>query len=165
VTSTPHPAGDPWPGGCPVPAAAPEGAFNFRDLGGARTVDGRQVRRGLVYRCGALDGLPCAGWDAVADLGVRTVFDLRAAHERTGQATGAVRVGVDVVQIPMWENGEPGTTLPEPGVLRYRAHARAVRRCIRYGEGGGLRGDGHRLCTRFRRGHRGVVGTGNAAGV
>ncbi len=30
---------------------------------------------------------------------LRTVFDLRAAHERTGQATGAVRVGVDVVQI------------------------------------------------------------------
>jgi len=113
VTSTPHPAGDPWPGGCPVPAAAPEGAFNFRDLGGARTVDGTQVRRGLVYRCGALDGLTCAGWDAVADLGVRTVFDLRAAHERIGQATGAVRVGVDVVQIPMWENGEPGTTLSD----------------------------------------------------
>ncbi len=84
MTSTPHPAGDPWPGGCPVPAAAPEGAFNFRDLGGARTVDGRQVRRGLVYRCGALYGLTCAGWDAVADLGVRTVFDLRAAHERIG---------------------------------------------------------------------------------
>ena len=61
MTSTPHPAGDPWPGGCPVPAAAPEGAFNFRDLGGARTVDGRQVRRGLVYRCGALDGLPPLG--------------------------------------------------------------------------------------------------------
>jgi len=96
-----------------VPAAAPEGAFNFRDLGGARTVDGAQVRRGLVYRCGALDGLTCAGWDAVADLGVRTVFDLRAAHERTGQATGAARVGVDVVQIPMWENGEPGTTLSD----------------------------------------------------
>jgi len=56
---------------------------------------------------------PCAGWDAVADLGVRTVFDLRAAHERIGQATGAVRVGVDVVQIPMWENGEPGTTLSD----------------------------------------------------
>jgi len=56
---------------------------------------------------------PCAGWDAVADLGVRTVFDLRAAHERIGQATGAVRVGVDVVQIPMWENSEPGTTLSD----------------------------------------------------
>jgi len=109
VTSTPHPAGGPWPGGCPVPAAA----CNSRDLGGARTVDGTQVRRGLVYRCGALDGLTCAGWDAVADLGVRTVFDLRAAHERIGRATGAVRVGVDVVQIPMGENGEPGTTLSD----------------------------------------------------
>lgn len=113
MTSTPYSAGESWPGGRGVPAAVPEGAFNFRGLGGVRTVDGRRVRDALVYRCGALDGLTGAGWDAVADLGVRTVFDLRAGHERVAPATGAVRVGVQVVQIPMWEKGGPGTTLSE----------------------------------------------------
>ena len=94
---------------------------------------------------------------------LRTVFDLRAAHERTGQATGAVRVGVDVVQIrcgrtvsraPPCPTGVFSATgrTPEQSVAAYataKVAAYVAMVC---------------LCTRFRRGHRGVVGTGNAAG-
>jgi hypothetical protein len=39
-----------------------EGCFNVRDLGGLRTRDGQETRRGRVVRADALDGLTAAGW-------------------------------------------------------------------------------------------------------
>lgn len=59
-----------------------EGAINFRDLGGLATTDGRRVRRGLVYRSGSMHGLTAADQRVMAELGIRTVFDLRSNPER-----------------------------------------------------------------------------------
>jgi protein-tyrosine phosphatase len=59
-----------------------EGGFNFRDLGGYATVDGRSVRRGRLYRSGSLSGLTEADCAQVAGLGLRTVCDLRTNSER-----------------------------------------------------------------------------------
>ena len=58
-----------------------ETIFNFRDVGGLRTGDGRTVKRGRVYRA---DGLHRASERDVAELaavGLRTVLDLRTAGE------------------------------------------------------------------------------------
>ncbi len=76
-------------------------------------MDGGEVRQGLVYRSGDLDNVTPAGWEAVAGLGVRTFFDLRADHERGGGTNRAERAGIEVVRLPMWEDGEPGTTLSD----------------------------------------------------
>ncbi|MFJ4715202.1 tyrosine-protein phosphatase [Streptomyces sp. NPDC088785] len=62
---------------------------NFRDLGGCRTVDGRTVRWGRLYRSDALSKLdPASGeeaaradWERYTALGIRTVIDLRHAWE------------------------------------------------------------------------------------
>lgn len=35
-----------------------DGCFNFRDLGGYVTADGRQVRRRMIYRADALHASP-----------------------------------------------------------------------------------------------------------
>ncbi len=67
------------------------------------------MRRGLVFRSGALDGLTGAGWARLAALGVRTVVDLRADHEIRG--AGAGLDGLAGVRVPMWEEGAAGTTL------------------------------------------------------
>jgi protein-tyrosine phosphatase len=56
---------------------------NLRDVGGYVTRDGARVRTGLVYRSMALDRLEGPDAAAFAALGVRTVYDLRTAHERT----------------------------------------------------------------------------------
>jgi protein tyrosine/serine phosphatase len=58
-----------------------EGCFNVRDLGGLRTRDGQETRRGRVVRADALDGLTAAGWAALTGHGVRTVIDLRNDDE------------------------------------------------------------------------------------
>jgi protein-tyrosine phosphatase len=55
--------------------------FNFRDLGGLPTMDGRTVRRGRLYRSDNLGRLAEADREAFAALGVRRVIDLRRAGE------------------------------------------------------------------------------------
>ncbi|WP_375335306.1 tyrosine-protein phosphatase [Micromonospora sp. CP22] len=55
--------------------------FNFRDVGGYRTQDGRQVRTGRLFRSDSLHRIDGDDRDAFAALGVRTVIDLRRPHE------------------------------------------------------------------------------------
>ncbi|MFE3443325.1 tyrosine-protein phosphatase [Nocardia sp. NPDC059180] len=59
-----------------------EGARNARDLGGYRTVDGRTVRTGLVFRTDQLDHLTPADLAELTRRNVRDVDDLRTVYER-----------------------------------------------------------------------------------
>lgn len=58
------------------------GASNFRDLGGYRTRDGLYVRWRRVFRSDRLDALNDKDWRQLAALGIDTIIDFRAAHER-----------------------------------------------------------------------------------
>jgi protein-tyrosine phosphatase len=64
-----------------------EGALNFRDLGGYRGLEGRTVRWGRVFRSDALHALTERDLQTIAELGLRSVFDLRWSHERERQPT------------------------------------------------------------------------------
>jgi protein-tyrosine phosphatase len=70
-------------------AAALTGAFNFRDLGGLPTADGRRTRSGLLFRSDTLQALT---EDDVAhlvrSLGVMLVLDLRDAREAVREGRG-----------------------------------------------------------------------------
>jgi protein-tyrosine phosphatase len=65
-------------------------AANARDLGGYPTVDGRRVRRGLLYRASALNRLSDAEVDLVAGLGLSCLIDFR--HPREIEMVGADRL-------------------------------------------------------------------------
>ncbi len=69
------------PGRDPVIPALP----NLRDVGGHPTRDGGCVRRGLLYRSTDLSRVDGTAAAALGRLGIRTVYDLRTAGERTGQ--------------------------------------------------------------------------------
>ena len=56
---------------------------NLRDIGGYRTMDGRWVKMGLLYRSDQLDRVSDADLAAMERLGLRLVIDLRTASERT----------------------------------------------------------------------------------
>lgn len=72
------------------------GTVNFRDVGGQPTTDGRRVRTGLLFRSGQLDQ---AGDDeALAGLGLRTVFDLRG-HDEIELAPDRLPPGVELVHL------------------------------------------------------------------
>ena len=59
-----------------------EGIHNFRDYGGWLTADGRQVRRGLLFRSGQHVGATEQDLALIAGLDIRTVIDLRGTSER-----------------------------------------------------------------------------------
>jgi protein-tyrosine phosphatase len=57
------------------------GMFNLRDLGGLPIEGGGTVRSGWLLRSGELSGLQPAGAAMLAELGLRTVVDLRTLNE------------------------------------------------------------------------------------
>lgn len=58
------------------------GAVNFRDLGGYRTEDGRQVQWQRIYRSDSLAELTNGDLAALSRLGLRSICDLRHESER-----------------------------------------------------------------------------------
>lgn len=58
------------------------GAANCRDIGGWPIASGGTVRRGVLYRSTALNGLTDDGVDELTSLGLRTIYDLRSTAER-----------------------------------------------------------------------------------
>lgn len=61
------------------------GGVNFRDIGGYKTADGRQVKYGIVYRSGTLDALTGDDLQTLSDLTITRVFDLRLEEEAEKQ--------------------------------------------------------------------------------
>ena len=55
---------------------------NFRDFGGYQTRNGGYLKKGLLYRSGDLSKATRADLDKLSQLGIKTICDLRSAHER-----------------------------------------------------------------------------------
>ncbi len=60
-----------------------DGAHNFRDLGGYKTVDGREIRRGLLYRSDKLSDLSERDEQYLERLDIRRIVDFRSETERS----------------------------------------------------------------------------------
>jgi protein-tyrosine phosphatase len=59
-----------------------QGGRNFRDIGGYRTADNRQVRWGRIYRSGVMKDLTIADMTYLSNLGIEVICDLRSIQER-----------------------------------------------------------------------------------
>ncbi len=62
-----------------------EGGRNFRDIGGWRAADGRQVKWGKIYRSGVMANLTLADLEYLKKLGILAICDLRNPQERTSE--------------------------------------------------------------------------------
>ncbi len=58
-----------------------QGALNFRDLGGYRTIDGRSIKWRRLFRSGGTGDLTDSDFELLAGLGLKVMFDLRATWE------------------------------------------------------------------------------------
>ncbi|MFF2655040.1 tyrosine-protein phosphatase [Streptomyces sp. NPDC058045] len=76
-----------------------EGVLNFRDAGGYATDQGR-MKRGVLYRSGALQKTTDAGLRTLTKLGLSKVVDFRSAHELAG-APDRLPSGVEAVSRPV----------------------------------------------------------------
>jgi protein-tyrosine phosphatase len=70
-----------------------QGGRNFRDLGGYRAADSRQVRWGAIYRSGVMSGLTNADFDYLSSLGVKVICDLRNPQERQSEPSPYLKTG------------------------------------------------------------------------
>jgi protein-tyrosine phosphatase len=98
-----------------------EGCFNFRDLGGYGTVDGRRVRTQWLYRADGPHALSAADVGKLNDLRLATVVDLRTPQEVTERGC-YLAVLPDVVEhhLSMIDVLPDAETLPDwidPGVV------------------------------------------------
>jgi protein-tyrosine phosphatase len=96
-----------------------ETSFNFRDLGGYRTKDGRQVRWHTLYRSDSLHRFTDADRKLAADINLQTVIDLRSTDEVTQWGPSLQGPNVAVHHLPLFEQDalpfEPvGPSDPEP---------------------------------------------------
>src|SRR3546814_17455146 len=57
------------------------GGCNLRDLGGHDTADGREVRRGVIYRSGVLSYLTPSDHNCIARAKISTIIELRHSDE------------------------------------------------------------------------------------
>ncbi len=64
-----------------------EGGCNFRDIGGYRNRDGRELVWGRVFRTGVLSYFTALDEASLAQLGVKVICDLRRAEEREREQT------------------------------------------------------------------------------
>ena len=83
-----------------------EGSLNLRDIGGYPTTDGRVVRTGCLYRSDELHALTDADLEVVGALGIRVIFDLRNAAERSARPN---RLPLDV---ELLERTSPSPNVP-----------------------------------------------------
>ena len=76
--------------------------LNFRDVGGIRTADGKQIKWGRIYRSGKLEKLKPQEFDAMKALNIKTVVDLRTVGE-VAHAPDNIpsNEGMDWVHIPI----------------------------------------------------------------
>ncbi|MBT4492398.1 MAG: tyrosine-protein phosphatase [Gammaproteobacteria bacterium] len=79
-----------------------EGSVNLRDFGGYPTEDGKTVKRGLLFRCGNLNGIPKKSWDEFADLDIGVICDLRSQEEAKTMPSPQGGPFECRVHIPIW---------------------------------------------------------------
>lgn len=80
------------------------GQDNFRDLGGYEAADGRRVRWRHLYRSGELTELSDGDVEKLAELGIRTVVDLRGEAEAAKKGPDRLPPGASLRPIAI----EPG---------------------------------------------------------
>ena len=83
-----------------------EGCFNFRDIGGDLTQDGKRVKKGLYFRAGRQDRMSDKDLSQLSDLKISTQIDLRRPDEVLEQGKGPLEaMGAKYINIAVIPEG------------------------------------------------------------
>ncbi len=85
-----------------APRIPVNGTYNFRDVGGYRA-DGGTIRSGKLFRSDGLHSLGETGKDALRELGVRVIIDLRDDFELKTLPDDLDGLDVEVLHLPVFE--------------------------------------------------------------
>ena len=82
------------------------GSRNLRDIGGYRTMDGKEIKKGVLYRSEYLSKISKRDTEELAALGLKTVYDLRGEEERERYPEWLPEIiSVRVVTLPVFYQG------------------------------------------------------------
>lgn len=84
-----------------------QGAINFRDVGGYKTKDGKEVKWGMVYRSADVSKLTDADLDTLDARGIHTVVDFRGVKESQA-APDRLLPNTDYTLCPAGSDSLPG---------------------------------------------------------
>lgn len=89
-----------------------DGVSNTRDIGGY-DVSGKKVKQGMVYRGAAPENISEEGKKLFAELGIKTIIDLRGAAERKRILSDINYVELPEKGGPCYASGDRSFTMPE----------------------------------------------------
>ena len=85
-----------------------EKVSNFRDVGGLRTVDGRTLKTGVLFRSDELSRMTNRDLAKLHEFNIKLICDLRSPEESwKRQARVAPHQAIRMVNIPIHEHGAP----------------------------------------------------------
>ncbi len=82
-----------------------EGQPNFRDVGGYATRDGKNVKRGLVFRSGELPRLTDEDVSKLSQIGVKTVVNFLTENESKTRGKDRLPSGAREIRLPIETEG------------------------------------------------------------
>ena len=83
-----------------------EGCFNFRDIGGYPTKEGKKIKKGIYFRTGRQDRMSEKDLAELKNLKISTQIDLRKPEEILDQGKGPLEnMGADYINIPIIPDG------------------------------------------------------------
>ena len=77
-----------------------EGTINTRDLGGLLTVDGKKIKKGIIYRSDKLSNLTENDKKKLNQLGIKYIFDFRSKHEKVKEPNN-IPNNIKYIEIPI----------------------------------------------------------------
>ena len=73
--------------------------INVRDIGGYKTVDGKEIVKGRLFRGGRIEKLPKRSVDIIKKLGIKTIIDLRTPAEYSDHPSDEIE-GITRLRLP-----------------------------------------------------------------
>ena len=98
---------------------------NTRDLGGLPTKDGREIKRGLLFRSGRLYNLPPSTIEKLKALGIKTIVDLRTDKEREEYFCRPID-GIEHIHLPLVCTATTGITHSKSMARTMREESRRI---------------------------------------
>ena len=81
-----------------------DGSHNTRELGGYKTIDGKSVKWGMLYRSDKLSDISETDQEYLQSLGIKKIVDFRSKEEKT-EDPDIVPKGINYVEMPISVDG------------------------------------------------------------